>query len=119
MDINRVKYIINEHLCDGITKDTMLLWLDNLNDEAKQGEKYRHIVVDVETMLLPGYFVTGAPELEQFRRLYKETKEKYFLKPKTRRQRINNIMTKMRDLGIAKNDIINMLIELRDEEEKV
>lgn len=37
----------------------------------------------------------------------------------SRYQRINNIMTKMRYLGIAKNDIINMLIELRDEEEKV
>ena len=34
-------------------------------------------------------------------------------------EKINDIMTKMRDLGIAKNDIINMLIELRDKEEKV
>ena len=37
----------------------------------------------------------------------------------TRKEKINDIMNKMRDLGIAKNDIINMLIELRDEEEKV
>ena len=50
---------------------------DSVISLLQQGEAYRQIVRDVETMLLPAYFIDHAPELEQFRRLFKETKQKY------------------------------------------
>jgi len=76
--IELIKHDLDLCLNDGIDKDDLFKAIDNIEDELQQGEAYRLIVRDVEIILLPAYFIDHAPELERFRRLFKETKQKYF-----------------------------------------
>lgn len=67
------------------------------------GHYYKHPIDEHVTQMSPIYEILD--------RLFTEF---FGSRPETRKEKINAIMTKMRDLGVAKNDIITLLIELRD-----
>jgi len=123
MDIARVKYVINEHLCDGITKDTMLLWLDNLNDRAKIGDKHVSMWENLKSTY--GYRTTydalGQQCLGKLADIMDKIKNIYFPKPKTKMERITDIIEAVYNLNVHPRadtvDVIDMLLKLRDEEE--
>lgn len=46
--IERIKYILNEHLDDGITKYNIFKAIDIIEDKLKRGEKYEAIIKEIK-----------------------------------------------------------------------
>ena len=117
MDIERVKYVINEHLCDGITKDTMMIFLDHLNSRAKYGEK---IIIEDKERCMKCRYAEFSTEVKPCSICYHAHVSKFEpkLKPKTRRQKIEDMLSCITIAGAGPDrmELYNLLIELRDEE---
>jgi len=128
MDIARVKYVINEHLCDGITKDTMLLFLENLDGRAERGDKLENMWENLKSVY--GYRTTydalGQQQLGKLMNIMDKIKSTYFPKAKTKKERLNGMINNLNRLFNERDyfgtswkmaDLMDLLIELRDEEE--
>jgi len=111
---HRIITELDNNLPDGITKDNLFDAIDDIKASLILGEKLGKMYYILRDKI---YTPGGTGISANIDKL--ETEFLGTSKLKTRKEKINDIMTKMRDLGVAKNDIITMLIDLRDEEEDV
>ena len=100
--------------------------LEEIEEALKRGEKFEEMWKEYESRYGGLYLDisdSAMPinsEYVSTHRLMDETKQKYFPKPKSRWQRINDMVDNLNTIGRSTDikKLVSLLIELRDEELK-
>lgn len=124
--LHRIITELDSNLPDGITKDNLFDAIDVIKDSLVRGKKFEEMWADFKSVY--GYRTTfdasGENQLSKLVNIMDKA-EVAFLgsTPRTRKERFNDIIAGIYDLDVTpradKVDIVNSLIELRNEEERV